>query len=340
MVFWGEYRRLDPNRRMAAWCVKVASGPRYAMAERFLQRQRAGHDFAVNRVQRLVGHRAFIGLSDAVENGPLAVRRIDFFAGLPFDFADREDMFGAFVEQPDDVSVQTRSMALRCSGMFTVKGEWRVKNAAPGYRPFSAAGSGCPSSAGFPGSASAFCVATSEFNCSCSGGAVARPGSRVTSAGRSLEDDFSQLIRRREPFQAAQPEVFQEQGGRAVVHRASDHFGASNLLDEAALEEGLHDAVHVHAADLFDFGAGDRLPIGDDGEGLEGGLRETRRARFDANQRAEPGGVFRLGDELPGSGYADQAIAALGQFVILGELFQRVGHIALPGLLEGLDRGV
>ena len=46
------------------------------------ERERAGHDFAVNRAQLLVGHRPGVGLADALEHGAFAMRRINLLAGL------------------------------------------------------------------------------------------------------------------------------------------------------------------------------------------------------------------------------------------------------------------
>ena len=70
------------------------------------QRERAGHDFAVNRAELVVGHRPGVGLADALEHGAFAVRRVNFLAGLELDFADGEDVVRALVEQPDDLRVQ------------------------------------------------------------------------------------------------------------------------------------------------------------------------------------------------------------------------------------------
>ena len=44
--------------------------------------------------------------ADAVEHGALAVRRVNFLAGLELDFADGQHMARALVEQPDDLRVQ------------------------------------------------------------------------------------------------------------------------------------------------------------------------------------------------------------------------------------------
>jgi hypothetical protein len=73
---------------------------------RLLQRQRAGHDLAVNRAQLLVGHRSLVETADAVEDGAFAVRRVNLLAGLELDVADGQPVTRALVEQPHDLLVQ------------------------------------------------------------------------------------------------------------------------------------------------------------------------------------------------------------------------------------------
>ena len=70
------------------------------------ERQRAGHDFAVNRAKLLVRNRSGVVRADAVEHGALAVRRINFLARRQLDFADGQHMARAFVEELDDLRVQ------------------------------------------------------------------------------------------------------------------------------------------------------------------------------------------------------------------------------------------
>ena len=71
-----------------------------------LQRQRAGHDFAVNRAELVVGYRPFVRPADALQHSAFAVRRVNFLAGLKLHVADGEHVLRALVEQPHDVRVQ------------------------------------------------------------------------------------------------------------------------------------------------------------------------------------------------------------------------------------------
>ena len=90
------------------------------------ERERAGHDFAVNRAQLLVGHRPGVGLADALEHGAFAMRRINLLARREFDVADGEDVARALVEQPDDVRVQLVNR-LAMFGNVHGRAECRIK---------------------------------------------------------------------------------------------------------------------------------------------------------------------------------------------------------------------
>ncbi len=96
-----------------------------------------------------------------------------------------------------------------------------------------------------------------------------------------------------------------------------------NALHEAALQQRLHHAIHAHATNLLDLSAGDGLPIRQDGQGFERGLREPRRASFYTHERPHPRGEVRLRDELPRAGHANEPVAALGGLVLLCELRKR-----------------
>ena len=85
------------------------------------------------------------------------------------------------------------------------------------------------------------------------------------------------------------------------------------------------------------FGPGDRLAIGNDGEGFEGGLGKSRRPCFDADQGFKPGSELGLGYELPGAGHAHQPVTARGRLVFGGQLLERHGQFRLLDLLEIAD---
>lgn len=96
------------------------------------------------------------------------------------------------------------------------------------------------------------------------------------------------------------------------------------MLDQLSLQQSLHDAVNGDAANLLGLCAGKRLAVGDDGQSFQGGLGEFGGAGFLPDKRANPRGVFASGDELPGAGHADQAVASAGLFVLFGQLLQRL----------------
>src|SRR6266567_5523501 len=72
----------------------------------FLQRKGAGHDFAINRSQRLVGDRPLVPAANPVEYGALPVRRVNFLARFELDLANRQNVFGPLVEQLDDLAIK------------------------------------------------------------------------------------------------------------------------------------------------------------------------------------------------------------------------------------------
>src|SRR5436309_5898305 len=56
---------------------------------------------------------------------------------------------------------------------------------------------------------------------------------------RFFHRNAAKLISGRQFRKTAEAEIFEEQLRGAVVHRMADYFGASRLLDQAALEQGL-----------------------------------------------------------------------------------------------------
>ena len=81
-------------------------GPEVGDGQGLLQRQGAGHDFAVNRPQRLVGDRPLVLPADPLQHRPLAVRRVNLLAGLALDLADGQDVLGPLVQELDDLRVE------------------------------------------------------------------------------------------------------------------------------------------------------------------------------------------------------------------------------------------
>src|SRR3954468_16744743 len=99
--------------------------------------------------------------------------------------------------------------------------------------------------------------------------------------GDSLEQSRVRLARELlELFHAGQlahvveSEAQQEFFGGLIEDRTADDVFASGGGDELAIDERAEDAGCVDAADLADLGRGDRLLVGDDGEGFQRGQRE------------------------------------------------------------------
>jgi len=70
------------------------------------QRQRAGHDFAINGAQLVAGHRPLVQVADALEDGALAVRHVNLPASLEFHFADGQHVLRAIIEQAHNLFIE------------------------------------------------------------------------------------------------------------------------------------------------------------------------------------------------------------------------------------------
>ena len=107
--------------------------------------------------------------------------------------------------------------------------------------------------------------------------------------------------------------------------------------------QGAHDAVDVDTPNRRDATAGDRLAVGHDGEGLQGGLAQARGGAAD-DELLDELGVLGHGGEAPPSGCPSQeeavgtAVRCLSP-VLGGEVLQqRLGRSLLNA--EGIcDRG-
>ena len=108
------------------------------------------------------------------------------------------------------------------------------------------------------------------------------------------------------------------------------------LLDQSALEQGLHHAIHGHAANLLDLRPRDGLAVGDDGQRLQCRLGKPRRPGTVAHQRLDPGGKLRQGHELPRAGHTHQPKRSRGGFMLAGQLLQRGGDGLFPGFFQRL----
>ena len=109
---------------------------------------------------------------------------------------------------------------------------------------------------------------------------------------------------------------------RAVHQRAAESFTSADDIDEPTLVKRLQHAANADAANLFDFGAADRLSIRDDRECLEGGCGESLWARREL--RAFDGfRVFGAREYLPATADFLQLDAVSVYVVMLAELVDR-----------------
>lgn len=71
----------------------------------FFEGEGAGHDFAVDGSQRVVGYGALVEAVEFLQDGSFAVRRVDAAAAGQFDFSDSKHVFSPLVEEADDLRV-------------------------------------------------------------------------------------------------------------------------------------------------------------------------------------------------------------------------------------------
>src|SRR6185437_13002798 len=155
----------------------------------------------------------------------------------------------------------------------------------------------------------------------------------------------------RQLLEIGKAEAHEELLGGAIENRAADDFLAARGGDEALFEKRLDDAADIDAADFVDFGRGDGLLIGDDGERLERRHREANGRLKAFDEFADDVVVLGLGVQLPAAGnFADFDAAFVGgmggdEQVERGAdfaLFEREGVrelIERGGLVRGIDDG-
>ena len=115
---------------------------------------------------------------------------------------------------------------------------------------------------------------------------------------------------RRQFIQPGQAEVIEEAPGGAEQLRSAGHVAVADHADPLPLFQGADDvAVHGHAAHLLDLAAGDRLSIGDQGQGFQGGAGVAGLAF--GPQPGHPGVDVGLDLEAPAAGHLHQFHAAL-----------------------------
>ena len=99
--------------------------------------------------------------------------------------------------------------------------------------------------------------------------------------------------------------MVQEAWGGAVLNRAADGSKAAERLDQLATEERAEDSCAINTADRLDLGSGDRLPVGDHGQRLDGCWREARFA-VETEEPADGPGEARRRRELDPIAVANQ----------------------------------
>ena len=123
--------------------------------------------------------------------------------------------------------------------------------------------------------------------------------------------------------------MLKEKLRRAIKQRPPRNIGAPGNTDDPALKQGLHDAVHINPAYRLEVRPRDRLPVGNNGKGLERGRTQARRTVL-REKLPDPWCRVGRGDHLPTGATLDEAEAALLFFVSRRQLAQNGSHFIRP----------
>ena len=139
---------------------------------------------------------------------------------------------------------------------------------------------------------------------------------RISKVGGHLLEFFDggELV---DIFEAEAEEKF---FGGFVEDGAADDLFASGGGDELAGDEGAEDTGGIDAADFADFGGGDGLLVGDDGEGFERLKGEFKGRLKGFDEGADGVVVFGAGTDAEAAGDFANFEAAVGGVVVGDEL--------------------
>src|SRR5690606_38948414 len=113
-------------------------------------------------------------------------------------------------------------------------------------------------------------------------------------------------------------------------------FTVTQHANPAAFRQGAHDIrVDSHAADVLDLAAGDRLPVGNQGKGLEQGARVTGRPLLPQFRQA--GRVLATDLQAPAARDFDQFHRP--PLAFLGERSERLAYLRGIRPLELVEYG-
>jgi hypothetical protein len=147
-----------------------------------------------------------------------------------------------------------------------------------------------------------------------------RVGDGVEQRRVRLASELFELFHAGQLAHVVESEAQQEFLGGLIEDRAADDVFASGGGDELAIDERAEDAGCVDAADLADLGRGDRLLVGDDGEGFQRRQREPDGRLQALGEGAHRVVMLGLGGHAEAVGDVADLHAAVFAGVVLDEL--------------------
>ena len=171
-----------------------------------------------------------------------------------------------------------------------------------------------------------------------------RPRSRFASTGdghflQGCLRQFLIFIQAGKLLQALQPELKQEIPGGLVQNGSADHVPSPAGGYQLLFDQGLHDGCRIDSANFLDLRESDRLPVGNDGQGLQGRQRESDRGGLVLQKFPDPEMMLRLGRHLVAAGDFPDFNSVPGRRVMAAKMSERLANGSLVFLSQQFDHG-
>ena len=123
--------------------------------------------------------------------------------------------------------------------------------------------------------------------------------------------------------------MLQKKLRRRVKQRPAGQLGASGDADQPTVQQRLENTARIHPANRFHLRARQRLAVGDDGERLQRGRTQPRRAAL-GKQLPHPRRAGRQAVEMPAGDGLGESEGAFVLPVMRGQGGQRVENVLFP----------
>src|SRR5438477_1271309 len=133
--------------------------------------------------------------------------------------------------------------------------------------------------------------------------------------------------------------MIEEKLCRFIQERAAGNYRTAVYVDETSFHQGCQHSINVHAADCFNVGSCDRLPVSNNRECLERGRGQARRLGR-RKKLAHPRRKRWICCNLPAFGFFDNLQTAVLLDVFHFQLLERCGNFRFFDIREFIRRKV